>query len=114
MNMVVSYIAQYFGVRVVSKQILQKYRNADFIPDGKIVDTVTLQFRPTGRFELFQCCQQTGVDIQSGPHYCGRLAEYVAGDESSYVGLCDRHTYGYSARIRLATPLAKDSLLYNR
>lgn len=66
----------------------------EFFPRGPEVDTRTLQFRRTDGAEIFRCCVASSYDIQSGPIYCGAVAEYVAfapveGDQS-FVGLCGK------------------------
>jgi hypothetical protein len=68
----------------------------DFVPDGERVDIRTLKFRRTGAGEVFQCCAQSGHDVQSGPIYCGDVAEYVALTERGVVGLCQ----GHARRVR--------------
>lgn len=50
----------------------------EFIPTGPAADISTLTFRRTKNTEIFRCAVATGTDIQSGPFYCGRIAEFVA------------------------------------
>lgn len=104
-------IARILGLPVVSRELLQRYKQGDFIPDGEEVVVGTLQFRHTHSHELFQCCEMTGYDVQSGPYYCGQLATVVAGNTRSYVGLCERHARGCRPQVRRATLNAKYSLL---
>ncbi len=65
----------------------------DFIPDGEEIDINTLEFKRTGEYEVFRCCRQTGYDLQSGPIYCGNVAEYIARVPETHgvVALCERH-----------------------
>ncbi len=50
----------------------------DFIPNGGRIDIRTLRFRHTKPDEVYQCCRQVSHDPQSGPIYCGDVAEYNA------------------------------------
>lgn len=110
------FLADLFGVtvgaKVVTKDFVRKMEGGlDFIPRGEFVAIDSLEFRPTNNLELFQCCQQTGNDPQSGPYYCGKVAELVAGNRNKYVGLCQRHAQGCADSLRWASPESKDSLL---
>jgi hypothetical protein len=63
----------------------------DFIPGGGLLspeEVGSLVFRRTTASELFQCCVSVGEDIQSGPLYCGRIAEWVAPHRDGSVALC--------------------------
>jgi hypothetical protein len=54
-------------------------RMRDYVPGGKpIADPQTLPWRPTMELEIHHCGARTGEDIQSGPYYCGALADFVA------------------------------------
>ena len=75
---------------VLAKEEAKKIRQGDFIPDGDSVDIRTLRFRKTREDEVFQCCRHVGYDPQSGPMYCGDIAEYVAYKDSKFVATCDR------------------------
>jgi len=79
-------------------QQLQK----DFVPGGKRVMLGEVEFRPTRPDEVYQCCVQVGTDYpQSGPIYCGRVAEYVSTDpDGSYVALCGQRRH---VPVKLAT-----------
>jgi hypothetical protein len=64
----------------------------DFIPGGKRVRLDSLLFRKTTDYEIYRCCQQSAYDIQSGPIYCGDIAEYIAPiEDKGKVALCERH-----------------------
>jgi hypothetical protein len=71
----------------------------DYIPNGEEVDEESaknLRFRRVREDEIYQCCCQTSRDIQSGPIYCGKLADYVAetvDSEGIYavVAVCKKH-----------------------
>lgn len=63
----------------------------DFIPGGKSVDISTLRFRKTDDHEIYQCCRKVSHDLQSGPIYCGDIAEYFATTTDGYTCLCQRH-----------------------
>ncbi len=75
----------------MTKEDARRIRKPDFIPGGKRVDLNTLHFRRTGSTEILRCCRQTSHDIQSGPIYCGDIAEYVAPTAGGAVALCERH-----------------------
>lgn len=49
-----------------------------FMPNGNWVEIRELTFRKTNPNEVFRCCVQTGFDPQSGPFFCGEIAELVA------------------------------------
>ena len=68
-----------------------KQLQRDFIPGGGPVDINTLRFRHTLSDEIYQCCKKTGNDPQSGPIYCGDVAEYIARTENGLVACCERH-----------------------
>jgi len=69
-----------------------KQLQRDFIPGGKAVNIRTLRFRRTeSDEEVHQCCRQTSYDIQSGPIYCGKIAEYIADTADGHVALCEVH-----------------------
>lgn len=66
----------------------------DFIPDGEPIDDINaLEFERTKEDEVFQCCKPTAHDPQSGPIYCGDVAEYIAPvpEQGGVLALCERH-----------------------
>jgi hypothetical protein len=64
----------------------------DYIPNGESVKDVTiLNFRKTLDDEIYQCGMQIDNDIQSGPIYCGGIAQYIAIEEEGIVAVCKRH-----------------------
>lgn len=68
----------------------------DFIPNGKEVNNEEfsgLEFRKTLDNEVYQCTTQVDYDIQSGPIFCGKIAEYIAPVEDGrrVLPLCTRH-----------------------
>jgi hypothetical protein len=72
----------------------------DFIPGGEKVNPKDLIFERTLEFEVFQCCVSTGNDPQSGPIYCGRVADYVAMvDDTHAVAACSRHARRFNLRV---------------
>jgi hypothetical protein len=76
----------------LTKSIARSILRADFIPNGGHVDVRTLQFRRTSETEIFRCCKRVAHDPQSGPIFCGHVAEFVARvDDSKVVALCERH-----------------------
>lgn len=79
------------GKMQTTKEDARGIREPDFIPGGRYVDIDILCFRRTGSSEIFRCCRQTDSDIQSGPFYCGDIAEYVAPTEGGTVALCERY-----------------------
>lgn len=75
----------------LSKERAREIQRGDFIPGGQPVKISELSFRRTSDSEVYRCCAQTGSDPQSGPIYCGKVAEFVAfleNERGSYVGLC--------------------------
>ena len=76
----------------MTKEDARRIKEPDFIPDGKSVDINTLRFRRTGSTEILRCCCQTSYDIQSGPIYCGGIAEYIAPTKGGAVALCEHHS----------------------
>ena len=66
----------------------------DYIPGGKALsrDQVEqLVFRETTEVEIYHCCRQTGDDLQSGPGFCGALADFIAPVPNGLVALCGPH-----------------------
>jgi hypothetical protein len=77
---------------MVTKEEAKALRKRDFIPNGERVDIRTLTFRETGEYEVYQCCFPTGNDPQSGPFYCGDIADFTADvDGGGVVAVCQRH-----------------------
>jgi len=70
-----------------------KQLQSDFIPNGEWIDISTLEFRRTLPDEVYQCCVRSGHDIQSGPIYCGRVAEWIAFTIKGSVALCGQRTH---------------------
>jgi hypothetical protein len=69
----------------------------DYIPKGKALSrdqVARLVFRETTEFEIYHCGTRTGDDIQSGPYYCGAIADFVApAPEGGIVAICGRHKW---------------------
>lgn len=66
----------------------------DYIPGGKALtrdQIVQLVFRETTEIEIYHCGTRTGDDIQSGPYYCGDIADFVAPAPGGVVAVCARH-----------------------
>ena len=78
-----------------NKEDAKKLRE-DFIPNGEPISIKELSFRRTFKFEVYRCCERTSYDLQSGPIYCGGVAEWVAeitddkGNIVSMVALCGK------------------------
>jgi len=73
-----------------AKALVAKMR--DYIPGGKRADISKLTFRPTPEHgDLFLCGAQTGDDIQSGPYFCGKPADWVSVSPDGIAAVCDRH-----------------------
>jgi hypothetical protein len=73
-----------------AKKLVAQMR--DYIPGGKpIVDIAALTFRRTQEHEVLLCGTRTGHDIQSGPCYCGAVADWVAVTADGTAAVCDRH-----------------------
>ena len=73
-----------------AKKLVAQMR--DFIPGGKpVADIRALTFRCTTEHEVLLCGTQTGDDIQSGPFYCGAIADWAAVTADGTVAVCDRH-----------------------
>jgi len=83
----------------LTKEAAKKLVRGDFIPDGdETIDLTSLKFRRTRNDEVFQCHQQTGYDTQSGPMYCGKIAEFVSlaekdGEIIGVVALCNHNRH---------------------
>lgn len=85
----------------MTKRQAKKLVRRDFIPGGPRVDLKDLQWRGTHDYEILQCCFKTGYDTQSGPFYCGDIADYVSFfDDGSYVGACDLHYGRFKKKAR--------------
>lgn len=76
---------------MLTKTEAKKVMTGDYIPNGKPVDIQDLTFRRTLEFEVYRCGRQTGYDPQSGPIFCGDLAEWLAKVDNGVVCLCERH-----------------------
>jgi hypothetical protein len=68
----------------------------DYIPGGPGMsreEAEKLTWRPTMEHEVHQCGRQTGDDYpQSGPIYCGDVADFIAISPSgSVMAVCKRH-----------------------
>lgn len=67
----------------------------DYIPKGKALtrgQIAQLVFRETTEFEIYHCGTRTGHDIQSGPYYCGAIADFVApAPDGGLVAICGPH-----------------------
>ena len=50
-----------------------------------------LKFRKTNEDEIFWCGVKIAEDSQSGPIYCGEVAEYIALTESIAACSCKKH-----------------------
>ena len=82
---------------MLDKQLAKELQEG-FIPDGEKwmnqADLKNLKFRRTTEEEVRRCCARVGKDPQSGPIFCGRLAEYVAfreeNGETFVIALCGR------------------------
>lgn len=73
-----------------AKKLLAQTR--DYIPGGKpVADIAALTFRRTSEHEVLLCGTQTGNDIQSGPFYCGAIADWVAVTTNGTAAVCGRH-----------------------
>jgi hypothetical protein len=76
--------------KLEAKALVEKMR--DYIPGGKPVDPSRLIFRPTSNTGAVHLCGvRTGEDIQSGPYYCGKVADWFATTADGTVAICDRH-----------------------
>jgi len=55
------------------------------------VDIKELEFRRATDYEVYRCLRQTGNDSQSGPFYCGNIAEFIAitKDGKGRVTICE-------------------------
>ena len=76
---------------MITKTQAKNLLPSDFVPGGKQLTSEelrNLKFRRTTENEIFQCCVITGEDIQSGPYFCGQIAEFVAFSSDSMVALC--------------------------
>jgi hypothetical protein len=69
------------ATKTESKELLKE----DYIPGGKRIDITNIEFRRTEEHEVFRCCAITGNDVQSGPFYCGSIAEWVCETDDGIV-----------------------------
>lgn len=79
---------------MMTKTEAKELLKGDYIPKGKRVDPEVLrmmQFRRTFEHEVYRCGRHVQYDPQSGPIYCGCLAEFVAVTDNGIVALCQRH-----------------------
>lgn len=78
------------------KQLAKKVREGDYIPGGERVRSMDdFEFRETTDDEVFRCGTSICSDPQSGPIFCGDVADYIGihkGDPNKAVALCRRHT----------------------
>ncbi len=73
-----------------ARALLDKMR--DYVPGGKPVsDPQALSWRPTLESEIYHCGTRTGNDIQSGPYYCGTIADFVAEVPDGTAAICKKH-----------------------
>ena len=72
-----------------AKRLVEEMR--DYVPKGKPVDVTKLTFRRTREYEILLCGTRTGHDIQSGPYYCGAVADWVAATSGGLTAVCDKH-----------------------
>ncbi len=74
-----------------ARALLEKTR--DYIPGGKqpVPEPRALPWRPTTELEIHHCGVRTGDDIQSGPYYCGAIADFVATVPNGLAAVCKKH-----------------------
>jgi len=73
---------------------LARQLQSDYIPGGRQLseeEFKKLRFRRTLDDEIRQCGCSSSSDPQSGPIYCGNVAEWVAPTEDGILALCSRH-----------------------
>lgn len=75
----------------MNKTEARRLMRGDYIPDGPGVLTKGLAFRRTLEHEVYRCAARTGYDVQSGPIYCGDLAEWARFEVDSVIACCSRH-----------------------
>ncbi len=74
-----------------------KVMSSDFVPDGTVmsfdkIHKEGIAFRKLSRDEVWRCCRMTSEDIQSGPIYCGKMAQLLGAlPDSTFIALCDAH-----------------------
>ncbi len=74
-----------------------------FTPEGRMLsedEVKRLQFRLTKENEVLRCVCSTGIDPQSGPLFCGDVADYVAVTDGGHVALCEHHMKKVNASLR--------------
>lgn len=77
----------------LTKTLAKQIENKDFIPDGKRLKFEDIEgWRETTEYEILYCCVQIDDDIQSGPIYCGKVADYTSVDPNYTVHLCSMHS----------------------
>ncbi len=63
----------------------------DYLPNGGHVDRETVRklvFRAAGPNEIYRCGMQSSYDPQSGPIFCGAVADYIAPLDKPTQVLC--------------------------
>lgn len=76
----------------MTKTEIKTLIESDFIPGGKCIDVSNLVFRKTNQTEILRCCKTVGEDVQSGPIYCGSIAEYTSQTDHGRINFCERHS----------------------
>jgi hypothetical protein len=78
---------------MITKEFAKKLQR-DYVPNGQPTDYVDA-IRDTKDYEIYQCACSTGYDPQSGPIYCGDIADYLGTyvDKTCYVSVCKRHKH---------------------
>ncbi len=76
---------------MITKELARQLQR-DYVPNGRAVNIEDFQgrWRRTRDGEILQCGRSRSYDLQSGPIYCGRVAEYVAEMGDDQLILCKR------------------------
>lgn len=78
----------------MTKEVAKKLREGHYVENGIEIthkEFKKLKFRKTNSTEIERCATIIGDDSQSGPLYCGDIAEYVGKRKKGILWLCERH-----------------------
>jgi len=82
----------------MSLKDLAKSLQREFFPKYNPSDEQNLQaisFRKTTENEIHRCCAETNYDSQSGPIYCGDIADYISNSplipSDKLFAFCEKH-----------------------
>ncbi len=76
------------------KELIKEF-DTSFVPNGRMLtkeELKIIKYRRTKNDEIYRCGAIVGDDWpQSGPIYCGRVADWISEIEDGKLCLCERH-----------------------